>query len=68
MSNENPQSDPRFIKTVFAVAASFFGVRSSKQHEADIAQLKPLHVVLVGVAMAALFVLSLVLIVRMIAA
>lgn len=56
------------IKTVVAVAASFFGVRGSKAHEADMAQLKPVHVIAVGLAMAALFVLSLVLVVRLVVA
>jgi len=54
------------FKTVLAVAASFFGVRGSKEHEADMAQLKPLHVIAVGIAMAAMFVLSLVFVVRMV--
>ena len=67
MSEEQAKAHQSFFKTVLAVAASFFGVRGSKQHEADMAQLKPLHVVVVGIVMAALFVLSLVLIVRMIA-
>ncbi|MBM3339107.1 MAG: DUF2970 domain-containing protein [Betaproteobacteria bacterium] len=54
------------FKTVLEVAASFFGGRGSKEHEADMAQLKPLHVIAVGIAMAAMFVLSLVFVVRMV--
>ncbi len=52
--------------TVKAVAWSFFGVRRRKDHEADFAQLNPLHVVIIGVLMGILFVLALVTIVRLI--
>jgi hypothetical protein len=34
-------------------------VRGSKDHEADLAQLRPVHLVLVGLLMALVFVLSL---------
>ena len=51
-------------ETVRAVAASFFGVRGRRAHESDMARLNPVHVILVGIGLAALFVLVLVLIVR----
>jgi hypothetical protein len=35
---------------------SFFGVRKSKDLERDVSELNPLHVVIVGVIVAALFV------------
>ena len=66
MSESDAPVNRSLFKTVLAVAASFFGVRGSKEHEADMAQLKPLHVIAVGIAMAAMFVLSLVFIVRMV--
>jgi len=47
------------VRAVAAVAASFFGVRGRKGHEADLAQLRPLQLVLTGLLMAAVFVLSL---------
>jgi hypothetical protein len=53
-----------FWQTVKAVAWSFFGVRSSKGHDTDIAKINPVHVIVAGVAGAALFVLVLLLIVR----
>jgi Protein of unknown function (DUF2970) len=53
-----------FVNTVKAVAWSFFGVRRRADYERDVAQLNPLHVVLVGIAGAALFVAALVLLVR----
>ena len=52
------------LRTVRAVGWSFFGVRRSAEHEKDVANLNPLHVILVGLAGAALFVVVLVLLVR----
>jgi len=66
MSESDAPFNRSLFKTVLAVAASFFGVRGSKEREADMAQLKPLHVIAVGIAMAAMFVLSLVFVVRMV--
>ena len=52
------------LRTVRAVAWSFFGVRKSRDLERDVSELKPLHVIVVGVAVAAVFVLALVLLVN----
>ena len=52
------------VRTFKAVAWSFFGVRKNSEYERDIAELKPLHVIVAGVISAALFVLVLVLIVK----
>lgn len=51
-------------QTASAVAWSFFGVRRSADHADDVAKLNPVHVVVAGLAGAALFVLALVLLVR----
>jgi len=62
-----PSPAPRrfsLLRTVRAVAWSFFGVRKSRDLERDVAELKPVHVIVVGVALAALFVLALVLLVN----
>lgn len=53
-----------FLQTLKAVAWSFFGVRKGSDYEKDVGQLNPLHVVIAGVVAAALFVLTLVTIVR----
>ena len=53
-----------FLNTMRAVAWSFFGVRRGADYERDVNQLNPVHVVIAGVLGAALFVLSLVLLVR----
>jgi len=51
-------------RTVGAVGWSFFGVRKGKDLERDLGELNPLHVVIVGVVLAALFVVGLVLLVN----
>ena len=53
-----------FGQTLRAVGWSFFGVRKSAEHEKDMAQLNPVHVVIAGVVAAAVFIVALVLIVR----
>jgi len=53
---------------VGAVFWSFFGVRKSSAHDADMARLNPIHVIVVGVLMGAGFVLSLVALVQFITA
>ena len=52
------------LDTVKAVAASFFGVRSRRRHEQDMARLDPKVVILTGLVLAAAFVITLILIVR----
>jgi hypothetical protein len=64
---EPDQKPPRrasFADTLKAVAASFFGVRGRSSHERDVARLNPLHVIIAGVLMAALFILTLVFVVK----
>jgi preprotein translocase subunit Sec61beta len=46
------------------VAWSFFGVRKGSEYERDVAELKPQHVIVVGIVCAALFVLALLAIVK----
>ena len=60
-------SEPRKAaigQTVRAVFWSFFGVRKRADYESDVQQLNPRHVLLAGLAGAALFVLALVLLVN----
>jgi hypothetical protein len=47
-------------QTVKAVSWSFFGVRRSADHAEDVSRLNPVHVVIVGLVLAAVFVLGLV--------
>jgi hypothetical protein len=53
-----------FGQTARAVLWSFFGVRRRADHEADLAQLNPVHVIVMGIVAAALFVVVLLLVVR----
>jgi hypothetical protein len=53
-----------FGQTMKAVAWSFFGVRKSAAYERDVSQLNPVHVIVAGVAAAALFVVALVVLVN----
>jgi len=52
------------LQTASAVAWSFFGVRRSVDYAQDVAKLNPVHVVIAGIAGAALFVCALVLLVK----
>lgn len=52
--------------TFKAVAWSFFGVRRGAAHESDVARLNPVHVVIVALVCAALFVLALLSLVRLV--
>ena len=52
------------LRTLGAVVWSFFGVRKSRDLERDLAELKPVHVIVVAVAVAAVFVVALVLLVN----
>lgn len=61
-----PQAKASFFQSIKAVAWSFFGVRRRKDHEADVSNLNPVHVVIAGVGMAVIFVLTLVTIVRLV--
>jgi hypothetical protein len=55
------------VKNAFkAVFWSFFGVRKGADYEADAARLKPHHVIIAGLASAAVFVLVLFAIVQLV--
>lgn len=52
------------LGTVKAVAWSFIGIRKGAGYDKDVAQLNPVHVIIAGVIAAAVFVVSLVLLVQ----
>jgi hypothetical protein len=54
--------------TVKAVLWGFLGVRRNADYQDDLAKLNPVHLVVVGLIMAVLFVLGLILIVRWVVA
>ncbi|MBU3725704.1 MAG: DUF2970 domain-containing protein [Burkholderiaceae bacterium] len=55
-----------FLQTLTAVLWSFFGVRKGRDHDRDMASLNPVHVIITGVIAGVLFVLTLVMVVRMV--
>ena len=54
----------RFGQTMRAVAWSFFGIRKSADHEQDVKNLNPVHVVIAAVLGVALFVVLLLVLVH----
>lgn len=64
MSTSPLQRKASFWRTLQAVGWSFFGVRKSRDLERDVGELNPLHLVIAGVAAAAVFVAALVLLVK----
>jgi len=48
------------VRTLLAVVWSFFGVRKGKDLERDVSELNPVHLVVAGVVVAALFVAALI--------
>jgi hypothetical protein len=61
-------SKASFLQTVSAVLWSFFGVRKGKSHHEDMEKLNPVHVIIVGVLLAAAFVLGLLAVVNWVVA
>lgn len=47
-------------RTVKAVAWSFFGVRKGSDYQKDVADLKPLHLIVVGLISVFIFVMGLI--------
>lgn len=53
-----------FLRTMQAVAWSFFGVRKGSDYEKDVSQLNPVHLIIAGVVAAVLFIIALLLLVN----
>lgn len=54
-----------FVQTVKAVFWSFFGVRKGSDHDRDMAQLNPVHLIVAALIGGLLFVVMLVLLARL---
>jgi hypothetical protein len=63
---QHVQRKGSFRQTLSAVLWSFFGVRRGADHERDMSSLNPVHVLLIGVLAAAVFVGVLIGIVQMV--
>ena len=64
MTTPVTQRKGSFVRTMKAVAWSFFGVRKGVDYEKDVNQLNPVHVVIAGVIGAALFICVLLLVIN----
>jgi len=53
-------------QTAGAVFWSFFGVRKRADHEADIGRLNPVHVIVMGILGAAIFIATLLVVVKIV--
>jgi len=54
------------LRAISAVLGAFIGIRKSADRDQDLAKLKPIHVILTGIIAAALFVVTIVFLVRLI--
>lgn len=66
MNEEQTRPKATLWQTAKAVFWAFFGVRKGKDHDVDAVSLTPARVIIVGIIGAALFVASLILLVRFI--
>jgi DUF2970 family protein len=66
MANEQTPKSASPLQVAKAVLWAFLGIRGRAAHEADATQLKPAQVIVAGLIGAAIFVLSLVLLVKFI--
>jgi len=66
MANEQTPKSASPLQVAKAVLWSFLGIRRRAEHESDATQLKPAQVIIAGLVGAAIFVLSLVLLVKFI--
>ena len=63
-----PPPKASLLQVVGAVFWSFFGVRKGRHMAADVSSIRPLHVILVGLALGVAFVVTLIVLVRVIIA
>lgn len=72
MPNQDPEPKalrkPSFGATAKAVLWAFFGVRKKRDYEKDAAELNPVHVIIVGIIGALIFIAVLVTIVKIVVA
>ncbi|HZR02692.1 MAG TPA: DUF2970 domain-containing protein [Burkholderiales bacterium] len=67
--HSEPGGEPRRqspFRAISAVLGAFIGIRKSSARDRDLAALKPAHVIIAGIIAAAIFVITIVLIVRII--
>lgn len=60
MSNKMGQNEATLWRTVKAVSWAFLGIRKGSEFRQDLTDLKPVHIIIVGIVSAVIFVLVLV--------
>ncbi len=65
--DDENQRRPSLLRAISAVLGAFIGIRKSADRDKDLAQLRPIHVILTGIIAAVVFVLTIVMLVRLIA-
>lgn len=65
---DKPVKKSNFLRTVIAVLWSFIGIRKNSGFQEDIANIKPLQLLAVGVVMALMFVIGLIVVVNLVVA
>jgi hypothetical protein len=65
MAGEAPRR-ASFLAVAKAVFWSFFGVRKKKDYESDLSNISPVQIVIAGLIGAALFVLTLIMVVKLV--
>lgn len=67
MTNQAPdQKPPGLLQVVQSVLAAFFGVQSEKSRQRDFTRGKPIHYITIGLVATVVFVLTIVLIVKLV--
>jgi hypothetical protein len=66
MSRDTPERRASLAEVARAVLSAFFGVRKRSHHERDAARIAPWQIVLVAVGLLALFIFTLITIVRIV--
>lgn len=68
MSNEaeSGTSVGNFLRSFKVVAWSFIGIRKQSEFHTDASSVKPLHVIVVGIVLALLFVLGLITVINLV--
>jgi len=65
---EHAVKQPSFLDVLKTIAFGALGVRRRADHERETTRIKPLHIVIAGIIAAALFILALLTIVRIVLA
>jgi len=66
MSEDTPERRASLVEVVRTVLSAFFGVRKRSNHERDASRIAPWQIALVAVVLVALFIFTLITVVRIV--